>query len=454
MSSPPISSPNGKGYRGPGPQLHAAEQDVAVSLPVPATASTTTVGSQSPPADGKGGPQGKLGKYDGYLGPSSYYGGGYAAQDGYSSKGYMSSPDTGRDGYSMKGCRSSMDKGYSKGGQDGCASKGSLRTGSPSSMYGQESDLWRQLRTEQAAKRACEDGVPSDDAFGTKGYSPAAGKGTWSSLGARSDAPRGSLDKGGAEEAGAGAGLRPRKVPDYDVVVEVSPRMQPSFRRGPENTFVFELGLLKVLVSAFCKHGQPQDREVGDPDISSENEIVLNMPEVQQVVFDPANEQPPEGTASGSVTTRGTILQLPQAHSLAAKIKLRSLSGSLVLEDQRVSNTGQRQKVGENTLHYKLQVDGHLPISKEGADEGMHCLGVSLQLGFTCIFEVGSSGFPAQPHALRRPVASSRPVVDAGTGGGGGGRSAATRPEHHNDQADASDQTTAGAQRAGAERVE
>jgi len=288
---------------------------------------------------------------------------------------------------------------------------------------------------------------PSLGSRGSEGWSPLDGRassssqGTWSNLPPQK--PRGGPGRGqatiqeaGEEEAeaetelaeeqprGALGGSTGRPRPDYEVFVEVEPRIKPTFRRGPKNTFVFELESATINIVAVCEKREGVGSSRGTRSHRSEDEIPLELPEVSRVVFDPSAETPPEGMATGREEKYGSILEVPQTVSIGAHIKLHSPAGTLVLEDMCTTN-GERRKVAENTLHYKMKVDGQLPLGAEGVDFGVHSLGVDLQVVFSCMLELGSGGFPSQEPAVedrRTAKPSEVSAVDAGTGGGGCGQ--------------------------------
>lgn len=62
--------------------------------------------------------------------------------------------------------------------------------------------------------------------------------------------------------------------------------------------------------------------------------------------------------------------------------------GSLVLEDIQVSG-GYQQKVGENTLHYRLHVEGQLCMMERSGNSGSNRLVVDLNFIFSAKLQLG-----------------------------------------------------------------
>merc|ERR1719330_409365 len=116
----------------------------------------------------------------------------------------------------------------------------------------------------------------------------------------------------------------------------------------------------------------------------------------------------PNATASAQTMKRGAILEVPQSVGLNAQLKANSPHGSMVLEDLQFVN-GYQQKVGENTLNYRLQVDGQLSMNRNGVAPGSHRLEVDLTFLFTCQLVLGG-GMPD-------PMGGFSPM--GGCGGGG-----------------------------------
>lgn len=171
-----------------------------------------------------------------------------------------------------------------------------------------------------------------------------------------------------------------------DVFVEVSPEIQPGFNRGPNGTFIMDLPPIRVKLSTNCTPPPP-----GDPGLSPfkpYEEFYVQFPEVTRVVFDPATGMPPNATAMAHTRKRGAVLEVPPRVTLNAQIKANSPYGSLVLEDLQVTGN-YKQKIGETTLNYRLQVEGQLSVNQGGGNNGSNRLEVDLSFSFSCVLGMG-----------------------------------------------------------------
>lgn len=181
-------------------------------------------------------------------------------------------------------------------------------------------------------------------------------------------------------------GFAPAGGEACDVFVEVSPEIQPGFNRGPNGTFIMDLPPIKVKLCTTCTPPPPADP--GLTPFKPYEEFYVHLPEVTRVVFDPATGMPPGATAAATTRKRGAVLEVPQRVTLNAQIKSNSPYGSLVLEDLQVTNT-YKQKIGETTLNYRLQVEGQLSVNRGGGNGGSNRLEVDLNFHFSCVLGMG-----------------------------------------------------------------
>lgn len=166
-----------------------------------------------------------------------------------------------------------------------------------------------------------------------------------------------------------------------EVFVDVSPLIQPTMNRGPDGCLVMDLPPIRVQLSTTCT--LPLPAEAGLAPFKPFEEFFVTLPEVSRVVFDPARGMPPNATATAQTRKRGAVLEAPSSVTIQAKLKANSPFGSLVLEESQVMN-GMKQKIGETTLNYRLQVDGQLVVNRGAGNYGSNRLEVDLSFSFTC----------------------------------------------------------------------
>lgn len=210
-----------------------------------------------------------------------------------------------------------------------------------------------------------------------------------------------------APSYGGRAAMMPTET--LEVFVDVSPEVQPNFNRGPNNTFVMSLPQIKVMLSTSCQPTPPM--EPGLVPFKPYEEFFVAMPELQNVVFDPVRRTPPNATATSVVQKRGAILEVPARVALNAQLKSNSPYGTLVLEDLHVVN-GFKQKVGETTLAYQLNVQGTLSVNKGGGNCGSDRLEVDLTFSWTCTLCAGSSTAVNMP--MPSMMGSMPPTISMG----------------------------------------
>lgn len=172
-------------------------------------------------------------------------------------------------------------------------------------------------------------------------------------------------------------------TPETEVFIEVLPQLEPNFARGPNGTFIMELSHIVVQLATTCNPPLPQNSGMHKP----YEEFVIQFPEMTQVVFDPHTQTPPNALAQAMTVKRGTVLKVPREIGVNTQLKTNSPYGSLVLEDVQIINGVNQTKVGENALHYRLQVDGHLEAHDDG---GIQCVEVDLQFTFTAQMQMDS----------------------------------------------------------------
>lgn len=209
----------------------------------------------------------------------------------------------------------------------------------------------------------------------------------------------------GPPPAPAYAGYAPPVPEMCEIFVDVVPELTPQFSRGPDGTFILELQPFRVRLTTTCT--PPLPSEPGLSPYKPYEEFAVHLPEMARVVFDPANGIPANASAVATVRKRGAVLEAPTRVSLSAQIKSNSPYGSLVLEDLQLSN-GFKQKVGENTLTYRLQVDAQLSVNKGGGNNNANRLEVDLNFTFSCRLVAGSASLAPQgvPAPCPPPIGS------------------------------------------------
>jgi len=206
---------------------------------------------------------------------------------------------------------------------------------------------------------------------------------------------------GGQQYGGPGqfVGYQPHPSPpmqmqqqqqQHQVHVEVIPEIQPNFSRIQNGAFRFELGPIMVRLRTECNPPPPHNSH--GPPFKPYEEFVVDMPEMNDLIFDVARQMPPGAQAMASIQKRGAVLEVPQTVGLDAMLKANSPHGALILEDIQVVND-MKQKVAENTLHYRLQVDGALSTNKVQGSNA-HRLEVDLTFHFHCHLTMQDFAYP------------------------------------------------------------
>eukprot|EP00439_Symbiodinium_sp_Y106_P073970 s1155_g14.t1 len=183
----------------------------------------------------------------------------------------------------------------------------------------------------------------------------------------------------GAAMPGAMAGM---PGPTIEAFVEVSPEVEPLFRKEQDGTFSMQVPRIRVRLSTTCT---PQP--VPEPGLSPfrpYEEFFVDMPELAWVVFNPWTGTPPGGTITAQARKRGAVLEVSQQTTLHGKLKANSPYGTLVVEDRQVSaSTGMSQTLQEALLNYQLKVEGTLSVNKGAGNCGSNRLEVDLAFYFT-----------------------------------------------------------------------
>lgn len=173
-----------------------------------------------------------------------------------------------------------------------------------------------------------------------------------------------------------------------EVFVEATPEIQPNFNRGPNGVFVLQVPPICVNLSTTCNPHPPSG--LGAQPFKPQESFVIQFPELQQIIFDPINRQPPNAMVEARVQKKGVVLEVPQQVGLNAQLKCNSPNGALVLEDLQVCGNMQ-QKVGEHTLQFKLVVEGQL-VMTQGMAPGVQALEVDLDFHFVAQLQKGAHG--------------------------------------------------------------
>eukprot|EP00928_Gymnodinium_smaydae_P046471 TRINITY_DN30966_c0_g1_i1.p1 TRINITY_DN30966_c0_g1~~TRINITY_DN30966_c0_g1_i1.p1 ORF type:complete len:337 (+),score=52.31 TRINITY_DN30966_c0_g1_i1:102-1013(+) len=206
-------------------------------------------------------------------------------------------------------------------------------------------------------------------------------------------APPASMMQGGWQAGGGATSQMRAGNVTCDVFVEVMPTVSPTFDRGPNNSFVMTMQPFQCVIATSCTPAPPS--ATGLAPFHPQETLCVQIPEIQQVYFDPARDMPPQGVMNARVVKHGAVLEVPSGTGMNAQIKTNSPHGALVLEDYHEYN-GYKQKVGETTLHYRLQVEGHLSVNKGGGNCGSDRLEVDLVFTWTCSVALQSNTVP--PH--------------------------------------------------------
>eukprot|EP00435_Cladocopium_sp_Y103_P010422 s1062_g2.t1 len=181
---------------------------------------------------------------------------------------------------------------------------------------------------------------------------------------------------------GAGFAMPGMQGPTIETFVEVSPEIQPAFRREQDGTYSMQVPRIRVRLTTNCS--PPPPAEPGLAPFKPYEEFWVDMPEVSWVVFNPWAGTPPGGTISAQAKKRGAVLEVSPQVTLNAKLKANSPYGTLVVEDYQVDGrTGMQQKVGETPLTYQLKVEGALSVNKGAGNMGSNRLEVDLSFYFT-----------------------------------------------------------------------
>lgn len=200
----------------------------------------------------------------------------------------------------------------------------------------------------------------------------------------------GMVMSGGMAPAGGYGGYACGGHVESDVFVEVTPVLEPNFARGPNGTFFLQVPPIIVNLCTSCN--PPPPLSPGLHPFKPQEQFMVQFPDLQQVVFNPATRQPPNATVQSFTMKRGAVLEVPAQVGLNAQLKANSPHGALVLEDIQVCPNGMKQKVGENTLHWKLQLEGQLSMSQGAGNGGAHRLEVELKFVFVAQLSSGASG--------------------------------------------------------------
>ncbi|CAJ1342160.1 unnamed protein product [Effrenium voratum] len=172
--------------------------------------------------------------------------------------------------------------------------------------------------------------------------------------------------------------------PTIDTFVEVSPEVQPVFRR--EQAFSLQVPRIRVRLTTNCS--PPPPMEPGLAPFKPYEEFWVDMPELSWVIFNPWSGTPPGGVINAQTRKRGAVLEVSPSVTLNAKLKANSPYGTLVVEDYQVGAMGQ-QKVGETPLNYQLKVEGSLAVNKGFGNNGANRLEVDLAFYFTASMSTG-----------------------------------------------------------------
>lgn len=187
---------------------------------------------------------------------------------------------------------------------------------------------------------------------------------------------------GGAGMAQTGFAMPGMQGPTIDTFVEVSPEIQPVFRREQDGTYSLQVPRIRVRLTTNCS--PPPPAEPGLAPFKPYEEFWVDMPELSWVVFNPWAGTPPGGIISAQAKKRGAVLEVSPQVTLNAKLKANSPYGTLVVEDYQVDGrTGMQQKVGETPLTYQLKVEGALSVNKGAGNMGSNRLDVDLSFYFT-----------------------------------------------------------------------
>lgn len=183
----------------------------------------------------------------------------------------------------------------------------------------------------------------------------------------------------------------PLQAESCDVFLEVLPEIVPGFDRGPNGTFVMEVPPVRVRLQTTCSPQLPVDP--GLMPYKPYEEFYVTLPEVQRICFNPHGG----GTQAVCQTQKsGALLEAPRRVTLNCQCKANSPYGSLILEDIQTVN-GYSQKIGENALHYRLQVDAEMAVNRGGGNAGSNRLEVLLSFSFTAQLSLGGGAPQALP---------------------------------------------------------
>mmetsp|Transcript_46960 Transcript_46960/g.87797 ORF Transcript_46960/g.87797 Transcript_46960/m.87797 type:complete len:312 (+) Transcript_46960:85-1020(+) len=197
---------------------------------------------------------------------------------------------------------------------------------------------------------------------------------------------------GGWQAQGWGAAMPPPSAegfaasaapgPAIETFVEVSPEVEPAFRKEQDGTFTMQVPRIRVRLSTTCT--PPPTPEPGLAPFKPYEEFFVDMPELAWVVFNPWTGTPPGGTISAQTRKRGAVLEVSPQTTMHGKLKANSPYGTLAVEDKQVvAATGMAQTVQEALLNYSLKVEGTLSVNKGGGNCGSNRLEVDLAFFFT-----------------------------------------------------------------------
>jgi len=189
---------------------------------------------------------------------------------------------------------------------------------------------------------------------------------------------------GGCGGCSFGAQANQQQTVPLTVNVEVEPEVTPNFQKGYNlDTFLLEVPAVIVRIKTSC---QPQPPMMpGMTPFKPYEEFPVQLPAVMRVEFNPRMNQPQEGRIWTQVQKRGAVMEFPTQCSVDAKLKTNSPYGSLILEDvTRAPMSGFSQKIADNVLNWRLQVNGQLSVAKGTGNMGANRLEVELNFLFDC----------------------------------------------------------------------
>jgi len=184
----------------------------------------------------------------------------------------------------------------------------------------------------------------------------------------------------------------PQQSLSFDARIKAQCDAKPTFRRGADGTFIMELAGVFVKMTTTCDPHPSSSGAAGTTLFRPVDDFFVELPEVRQVVFDPAAGIPTRLSMTACARECVTLLEVPDDHELKAKICTNTPSGSLVLED--VSYIGnKREVVAEVALNFELKAHSKISIVNHN---GVHRLSVDFDFQFHCWLD-GSMLHPCIP---------------------------------------------------------